>query len=148
MPPRAAPARQEAEKNEPLVADIRLLGRILGDVIREQEGREAYELVERIRQLSVAYRHKHDKEAGKRFDKLLKSLSGEQAVSVIRAFSYFSHLANIAEDRHHIRRRDVHERAGSRNPARWPTAWSTCTRPASARPRSPRCCNAASSRPC
>ncbi|HEX7642658.1 MAG TPA: phosphoenolpyruvate carboxylase [Burkholderiaceae bacterium] len=98
------------------MADIRLLGRILGDVIREQEGREAYELVERIRQLSVAYRHKHDKEAGKRFDKLLKSLSGEQAVSVIRAFSYFSHLANIAEDRHHIRRRDVHERAGSLQP--------------------------------
>ncbi|CAM4032193.1 phosphoenolpyruvate carboxylase [Roseateles saccharophilus] len=116
MPPRAAPARPEVDKNEPLVADIRLLGRILGDVIREQEGREAYELVERIRQLSVAYRHKHDKEAGKRFDKLLKSLSGEQAVSVIRAFSYFSHLANIAEDRHHIRRRDVHERAGSLQP--------------------------------
>ena len=68
MPPRAAPARNEVDKNEPLVADIRLLGRILGDVIREQEGREAYELVERIRQLAVAYRHKHDKEAGKRFD--------------------------------------------------------------------------------
>ena len=116
MTSRAAPARTEADKNEPLVADIRLLGRILGDVIREQEGREAYELIERVRQLSVAYRHKHDKEAGKRFDKLLKSLSGEQAVSVIRAFSYFSHLANIAEDRHHIRRRDVHERAGSLQP--------------------------------
>ncbi|MBW8848666.1 MAG: phosphoenolpyruvate carboxylase [Burkholderiales bacterium] len=116
MPSRAAAARHDADKNEPLLADIRLLGRILGEVIREQEGREAYELVERIRQLSVAYRHKHDKEAGKRFDKLLKSLSGEQAVSVIRAFSYFSHLANIAEDRHHIRRRDVHERAGSVQP--------------------------------
>jgi phosphoenolpyruvate carboxylase len=33
-------------------------------------------------------------------------------VSVIRAFSYFSHLANIAEDRHHLRRRAVHERQG------------------------------------
>ena len=120
MPSRAAPARTAAakpiDKNEPLVEDIRLLGRILGDVIREQEGREAYELVERIRQLSVAYRHKHDKEAGKRFDKLLKGLSGDQAVSVIRAFSYFSHLANIAEDRHHVRRREVHERAGSLQP--------------------------------
>jgi phosphoenolpyruvate carboxylase len=116
MPSRAAPARVDADKNEPLVADIRLLGRILGEVIREQEGRAAYELVERIRQLSVAYRHKHDKDAGKRFDKLLKSLSGEQAVSVIRAFSYFSHLANLAEDRHHIRRREVHERAGRVQP--------------------------------
>jgi phosphoenolpyruvate carboxylase len=31
---------------------------------------------------------------------------------VIRAFTYFSHLANLAEDRHHIRRRAIHERAG------------------------------------
>ena len=122
MPTRAAvasarqAARMEADKHQPLVADIRLLGRMLGEVIREQEGREAYELVERIRQLSVAYRHQHDKVAGKRFDKMLKSLSGEQAVSVIRAFSYFSHLANIAEDRHHIRRREVHERAGHLQP--------------------------------
>ncbi|MCK7491465.1 MAG: phosphoenolpyruvate carboxylase [Comamonadaceae bacterium] len=38
-------------------------------------------------------------------DRLLKNLSADQTVSVIRAFSYFSHLANIAEDRHHVRRR-------------------------------------------
>ncbi|WP_171828297.1 phosphoenolpyruvate carboxylase [Kinneretia aquatilis] len=112
-PPAPTSSRQAADKNLPLMDDIRLLGRILGEVIREQEGREAYELVERIRQLSVAFRHKHDAAAGKSFDKLLKSLSGEQTVSVIRAFSYFSHLANIAEDRHHVRRREVHERAGS-----------------------------------
>ncbi|WP_411970138.1 phosphoenolpyruvate carboxylase [Paucibacter sp. Y2R2-4] len=108
-----APKLIGADKNQPLMDDIRLLGRILGEVIREQEGREVYELVERIRKLSVAYRHKADAQAGKSFDKLLKSLSGEQAVSVIRAFSYFSHLANIAEDRHHVRRREIHERAGS-----------------------------------
>ncbi|WP_444718855.1 phosphoenolpyruvate carboxylase [Paucibacter hankyongi] len=109
----AAPKLAGTDKNQPLMDDIRLLGRILGEVIREQEGREVYELVERIRKLSVAYRHKADAQAGKSFDKLLKSLSGEQAVSVIRAFSYFSHLANIAEDRHHVRRREIHERAGS-----------------------------------
>ncbi len=101
------------DKNQPLMDDIRLLGRILGEVIREQEGREAYELVERVRQLSVAFRLKRDAQAGKQMDKLLKGLSGEQTVSVIRAFSYFSHLANIAEDRHHVRRREVHEREGS-----------------------------------
>ena len=106
-------AAEGTDKNQPLMDDIRLLGRILGEVIREQEGREIYELVERVRKLSVAFRLKHDAQAGKSFDKLLKSLSGEQAVSVIRAFSYFSHLANIAEDRHHVRRREVHERAGS-----------------------------------
>ncbi|WP_349743195.1 phosphoenolpyruvate carboxylase [Roseateles cavernae] len=102
-----------ADKNKPLMEDIRLLGRILGEVIREQEGREAYELVERVRKLSVAFRLKRDTQAGKTFDKLLKSLSGDQTVSVIRAFSYFSHLANIAEDRHHVRRREIHDRAGS-----------------------------------
>ncbi|MFN7726441.1 MAG: phosphoenolpyruvate carboxylase [Rubrivivax sp.] len=101
-----------AEKNKPLVEDIRLLGRILGDVIREQEGKEAFELIERVRQLSVAYRLKADASAGRVLDRLLKNLSGDQTVSVIRAFSYFSHLANIAEDRHHVRRRAVHEREG------------------------------------
>jgi phosphoenolpyruvate carboxylase len=101
-----------AAKNRPLVEDIRLLGRILGDVIREQEGHEAFELIERVRQLSVAYRLKRDASAGRVLDRLLKNLSADQTVSVIRAFSYFSHLANIAEDRHHVRRREVHEREG------------------------------------
>jgi phosphoenolpyruvate carboxylase len=101
-----------AQKNQPLVDDVRLLGRILGDVIREQEGEAAYERVERIRQLAVAYRRKSDKRAGQALDRLLMSLSGDHTVSVIRAFSYFSHLANIAEDRHHLRRRRVHERQG------------------------------------
>jgi len=102
-----------ARDNErPLVEDIRLLGRILGDVIREQEGVAAYELIEQIRKLSVAFRRDADQEADKALKKLLKGLSGDQTVSVIRAFTYFSHLANLAEDRHHIRRRAVHERAG------------------------------------
>ncbi|MBX3623103.1 MAG: phosphoenolpyruvate carboxylase [Rhizobacter sp.] len=105
-------ARLDDDKNLPLVADIRLLGRILGDVIREQEGKPAYELIERVRQLSVAYRLKHDAQAGRALDRLLKNLSADQTVSVIRAFSYFSHLANIAEDRHHVRRREHHERQG------------------------------------
>jgi phosphoenolpyruvate carboxylase len=113
MPPSPQPPARRAKDNErPLVEDIRLLGRILGDVIREQEGVEAYELVERIRKLSVAFRRDADHEADRALKTLLKSLTGDQTVSVIRAFTYFSHLANLAEDRHHIRRRQVHERAG------------------------------------
>ena len=127
MPSRSRPARPAANpkagrrtqadddaaaKNKPLVEDIRLLGRILGDVIREQEGKPAFELIERIRQLSVAYRLKADASAGRVLDRLLKNLSADQTVTVIRAFSYFSHLANIAEDRHHVRRRLAHEREG------------------------------------
>jgi phosphoenolpyruvate carboxylase len=100
------------DSERPLVEDIRLLGRILGDVIRTQEGPEAFELVEQIRKLSVAFRRDADHEADKALKKLLKGLPGDRAVSVIRAFTYFSHLANLAEDRHHIRRRAIHERAG------------------------------------
>lgn len=113
MPTAPPSSARRAKANErPLVEDIRLLGRILGDVIREQEGVQAFDLVERIRTLSVAFRRDADHEADKALKSLLKSLSGEQAVSVIRAFTYFSHLANLAEDRHHIRRRMIHERAG------------------------------------
>jgi phosphoenolpyruvate carboxylase len=116
--PAALPTRRRlkiddaADKNRALVDDIRLLGRILGDTIREQEGRDAFDLIERVRQLSVAYRLKQDASAGRVLERLLKNLSGDQTVSVIRAFSYFSHLANIAEDRHHVRRRLFHERQG------------------------------------
>ena len=110
--PRDAASDDAAAKNRPLMDDIRLLGRLLGEVIREQEGQAAFELIERVRQLSVAFRLKQDASAGRTLDRLLKNLSTDQTVSVIRAFSYFSHLANIAEDRHHVRRRAVHERQG------------------------------------
>ncbi|MCM8596978.1 phosphoenolpyruvate carboxylase [Accumulibacter sp.] len=108
--PHQAPSADD--KDQPLVEDIRLLGRILGEVIREQDGSEAFALVERVRQLSIAYRLRSDEQAGRDLDALLRSLSNEQTVSVIRAFSYFSHLTNIAEDRHHVRRRLHHENAG------------------------------------
>ncbi|MEG1064321.1 MAG: phosphoenolpyruvate carboxylase [Comamonas sp.] len=104
---------RKTDKDLPLIEDIRLLGRILGDVIREQEGDAAFALVEQVRQLSVAFRRDADEAADKALKKLLKGLSSDQTVSVIRAFTYFSHLANLAEDRHHIRRRAVHERAGN-----------------------------------
>jgi len=109
----AKPATSTVDKDRPLVEDIRLLGRLLGEVIREQEGLAAFELIERVRQLSVAYRIHKDASAGRVLDRLLKNLSADQTVSVIRAFSYFSHLANIAEDRQHVRRRAHHEREGN-----------------------------------
>ncbi len=101
-------------EEQPLVEDIRLLGRLLGEVIREQEGKKAFDLIERIRQLSVTFRRHDDDAADKTLKRILRQLSDEQAVSVIRAFTYFSHLANLAEDRHYIRRRVFHERAGHR----------------------------------
>ncbi|NBS99540.1 MAG: phosphoenolpyruvate carboxylase, partial [Betaproteobacteria bacterium] len=77
---------------------IRYLGRLLGDTVREQEGEPTYALVERIRQLSVANRGRAEPGAEQALNRTLKRLTLEQTVTVIRAFSYFSHLANIVED--------------------------------------------------
>ena len=90
-------------KEQPLIEAIRLLGRLLGDVIREQEGQATFDMVEKIRRLSVAYRVRLDAGAGEELGSLLQSISLPQTLQVLRAFSYFSHLINLAEDRHHGR---------------------------------------------
>ena len=108
LPPEAA----ASDKDQPLYDDIRFLGQLLGDTVREQDGENAFELIEAVRRLSVAFQRKDDEEAGRNLDRLLKRLSPAETVTVIRAFSYFSHLANLAEDCHHLRRRTLHEAQG------------------------------------
>ncbi len=98
-----------AAKDRPLIEDIRFLGRLLGEVIQEQDGAPAYEVVERIRQLAVAFRRRDDADAGRALDEVLDSLDARHTLSVIRAFTFFSHLANLAEDTHRLRRRRAHE---------------------------------------
>ena len=102
-----------ADKDAPLKEDIRLLGRLLGDVLRDQEGDDVFDIVETIRQTAVRFRREADPVAGEELNALLHKLTRDQTISVVRAFSYFSHLANIAEDQHHIRRRRAHLLAGS-----------------------------------
>ncbi len=103
----------DADKDRPLREDIRLLGRILGDTVREQEGEETFALVEQIRQASIRF-HRHNEVGARReLEAILDSLSADQTLAIVRAFSYFSHLANIAEDQHHIRRNRAHVIAGS-----------------------------------
>jgi phosphoenolpyruvate carboxylase len=102
------------DKDARLGEDIRLLGRILGDTLRAYEGDAAFDLVEQIRQLAVASRRLEDVASGEQLSRTLDALTVEQAIAVVRAFSYFSLLANIAEDRHHIRRQRENRRAGSR----------------------------------
>jgi phosphoenolpyruvate carboxylase len=106
-------SRNSGDKDAPLKEDIRLLGRLLGNVLREQEGEAVFEIVETIRQTAVRFRRDSDPQSGAQLDRLLKKLTRDQTNSVVRAFSYFSHLANIAEDQHHNRRRRAHLLAGS-----------------------------------
>jgi len=109
--PASGPSRPD--KDAPLFADIRLLGRLLGEVIHAQEGPAAFALVERIRQLSLRLHRAADAVAGRELEALLGGLSREEINLVVRAFSFFSHLANIAEDLHHNRRARAHLMAGS-----------------------------------
>jgi len=101
------------DKDLPLKEDIRLLGRLLGDTLREQEGDKTFELIEQIRQTAIRFRRDGDVQARSELEATLNRLSHADTVSVIRAFTYFSQLANIAEDLHRNRRRRAHEISGS-----------------------------------
>ncbi|HZX30279.1 MAG TPA: phosphoenolpyruvate carboxylase, partial [Rhodocyclaceae bacterium] len=102
-----------ADKDEPLRQDIRLLGKILGDTVREQEGDAVFDTVERVRQTAVRFARDGDPAARAELADLLDHLPQKTTQAVVRAFSFFLQLANIAEDQHHIRRRRAHDLAGS-----------------------------------
>jgi len=105
--PKPQPIEPE-DKDLPLREDIRLLGRILGDTVREQSGETVFDIVERIRRSSVRFRRDEDVGARHELEATLNNLPPREAIQIIRAFSFFSHLANIAEDQHHIRRTRAH----------------------------------------
>ncbi len=109
----------DTDKDLPLKEDTRLLGRVLGDVLRAQAGEDGYARIEAIRQTAIRFHRAAGEDASAVRDELpamLNTLSIAQTLDVVRAFSYFSHLANIAEDVHQNRRRRAHALAGS--PAR------------------------------
>src|ERR1700738_659280 len=100
------------EEDARLRNDIRLLGRILGDTVRDQEGADVFDLVERIRQTSIRFHRDDDRPARRELEIILDSMSTSETVRIVRAFSYFSHLANIAEDQNNIRQMRGRSAAG------------------------------------
>ncbi len=99
------------EADARLREDIRLLGRILGDTVRDQEGEAVFDLVERIRTTSIRFHRDEDLPARRELETILDAMTTPETVRIVRAFSYFSHLANIAEDQNNIRRMRA-QRAG------------------------------------
>ncbi len=83
--------------------DIRLLGRLLGQTLQHFEGEPLYAAVEEIRQTATRFRRHGGADDARLLDRLLRRLPPEHTMSVVRAFSYFSLLANIAEDLAQIR---------------------------------------------
>ena len=98
------------EATEPMREDIRLLGTILGDTVREQNGDEVFDLVERARIASFRVRRSEIERA--EVAQMFDGIDIHRAIPVIRAFSHFALLANVAEDIHRERRRAIHVKAG------------------------------------
>ena len=123
LPTRRGPIarRDRRSKRMPGCAtDIRLLGRILGDTVRDQEGADVFDLVERIRQTSIRFHRDDDRPARRELEVILDGMSTSETVRIVRAFSYFSHLANIAEDQNNIRQMRARSSAGGTpGRARW-----------------------------
>jgi phosphoenolpyruvate carboxylase len=90
------------DRQQPLRDDIRLLGTLLGETLRAQEGPRLFDAVERVRALA-----KSDFAA---LDRTLQELQLGEALTVARAFAHFLSLANIAEQHHRVRRRRDYER--------------------------------------
>ncbi len=114
--PEVRVTQPDADKDLPLREDTRLLGRLLGDVLRAQTGAAGFARIEAIRQTAIRFRRADEAEAPdvkRELAALLNDLPIARTLDVVRAFSYFSHLANIAEDVHQNRRRRTHALAGS-----------------------------------
>ncbi len=95
---------EASEKDAPLKRDIRELGFILGNILKEQEGESLYETEERLRALTKALRTEYDEKIRKEIIALIDSLSIEDAYKVVRAFSTYFILVNAADEVHRIRR--------------------------------------------
>ena len=115
--PQAAP-----DLSNLLRQDIRFLGKALGEVIRDSEGKATFTLIEALRRAAVGFRREHDPRQARILEHDIPSLSDTQARSVARAFAYFLHLSNIAEDR------DRTGVAWSTARNNCPAAWSTPSR--------------------
>ena len=98
------------EATEPMRRDIRMLGSMLGDTVREQNGDRVFDLVERARVESFRVRRSEIDRA--ELARIFTGIDIGDAIPVIRAFSHFALLANVAEDIHRERRREMHIAAG------------------------------------
>lgn len=100
------------DPHKPLRDDVRLLGGLLGETLRVQEGLPLYERVERVRALAKRSRH-----VGPGAENVFETLAGElrampteAAIPIARSFAHFLNLANIAEQHHRMRRRRAYQR--------------------------------------
>ncbi len=98
-----------------LRTNIRLLGTILGEVIIEQEGKKFFDLEEFIRHSTKEYRSTHNSEIKQKLQRKISSLDPHSMRKLIRAFSTYFQLVNIAEQHHRIQRLRAQKKIGKTN---------------------------------
>jgi phosphoenolpyruvate carboxylase len=111
--------RRPRDKDRPLRRDVHFLGTLLGEVLIEQGSRELFEVEERIRRLSKRIRAGAGPEALKRMELIVRRLDPGMALNVIRAFTIYFQLVNIAEEHHRIRRKRFYDRLSVEKAQRW-----------------------------
>jgi phosphoenolpyruvate carboxylase len=89
----------------PLRRDVKLLGEILGSILVTQGGMDLFNKVEQIRLMCISLRNQYTEETYKNLKKEITGMSSPMRRQVIRAFSIYFHLINVAELNHRIRRR-------------------------------------------
>ncbi len=105
-------------KDEPLRRDINLLGRVLGRILIEQEGQELFETEEEVRLLCKRLRFDYDPALDEKLGRTIDALSVEELRKIVRAFSVYFQLVNIAERYHRVRRRRQYESSPDNPPQR------------------------------
>jgi phosphoenolpyruvate carboxylase len=105
-------------KDEPLRRDINLLGRVLGQVIVEQEGKGLFGTEEEIRLLCKRLRFEYDPHLDEKLKARIERMGAGELVRIVRAFSVYFQLVNIAERYHRIRRRRQYESSPENPPQR------------------------------
>ncbi|WP_078543767.1 phosphoenolpyruvate carboxylase [Litchfieldia alkalitelluris] len=93
------------DSSSPLRRDVKNLGNILGQILVYHGGVELVNIVERIRKMAIDLRTEYKEELYSELKSEIRSLKPPLRQHVIRAFSVYFHLVNIAEQNHRIRRR-------------------------------------------
>ena len=101
------------EKDQPLRDDVRVLGALVGEMLAEQQGSEFLHQVEAVRQTAIR-RREREQGAAENLDDLLAGMSVVDAARLVRAFTTYFQVVNLAEKVHRIRRRRDYLRRGEK----------------------------------
>ena len=101
------------EKDQPLREDVRVLGALVGEMLAEQQGPEFLRQVEAVRQTAIKRRERMTG-AAEKLDVLLTGMNVADAARLVRAFTTYFQVVNLAEKVHRIRRRRDYQRKGKK----------------------------------